>query len=685
MKKIISLLLVLSLVIAMSVPAFAGEDDSKGLKEAILAVRQVVEIPESYADFSYYTYESESEFGTGTIYNLSWYDDENYSSIFAVVDWNGNLITYEKFISNEEEGLAKYSRTQAAETARDFLTDAIPDYAGNMREINREDSQSYAYGHNFQYGYYFGEIPVHYITVSVRVDKYTGEVASYGGLSAGFEIPEFPDTAGVIGIEESKEAFLKEIGVSLSYYSNYDYENKTLTVFPAYHVSNDNMAIDAKTGKAVNLYFGGTRYAGGMDESANDMGGMGGYKNLSKEEIEAVEKLIELLSKDEAVKIIRDLSPINIKTSEVLSTSLREDTIDEGTYIWDISFEDAYGSIDARTGELLNLSCYGSADNGRRNLTEEAAKKVAEAFLEKVTPDKFAECEYYEKTDDYRIYNTNEDDIVYYSFDYKRQVNGINFINNGLSVTVNRKTGKVNYYNNNWYSKAEFPSLDNVISEKDIMMIMADEGGYCLAYQRTGETGDVMPVYDFKPVFKGVIYNPNTGERIDYNGEPYKTVIKPDYSDINGHWCESTILELMDNGYYLQGETFSPDADISQLGFFRYLYTPELRYYNDDELYQMLVSNKIINEEEKAPTKGLTRQEAAKFAVRYLGLGLAGEHPEIYGNLFKDKVESGYKGYASLCYGLNIMRGDERGRFNGAEVLTNAEAASVIFNILKLK
>ncbi|MFA7659911.1 MAG: S-layer homology domain-containing protein, partial [Anaerovoracaceae bacterium] len=145
------------------------------------------------------------------------------------------------------------------------------------------------------------------------------------------------------------------------------------------------------------------------------------------------------------------------------------------------------------------------------------------------------------------------------------------------------------------------------------------------------------------------------------------------------------VKELMENGYYLKSDSFKPDQTITQIEFFRYIFIPETRYYDDDGLYEMLENRGILKDGEGAPESQLTRQDAAKFLIRYLGLGLAGERPEIYLSKYKDQVETQYKGYAALCYGLGIMRGDDKGRFNGEKTMTKAEAASAIYNMMKIK
>ncbi|NLM07646.1 MAG: hypothetical protein GX215_01710, partial [Clostridiales Family XIII bacterium] len=60
MKKRICLALILCLIVSMAIPVYAGEEDGKGLEQAILAVKTIVEIPQDYKDFSYYTHDQET-------------------------------------------------------------------------------------------------------------------------------------------------------------------------------------------------------------------------------------------------------------------------------------------------------------------------------------------------------------------------------------------------------------------------------------------------------------------------------------------------------------------------------------------------------------------------------------------------------------------------------------------------
>lgn len=686
MKKILSLALVACLGITMAIPSYAGEGDGKGLEQAILSVKKVVAIPEEYKEFSYYTYEQETDWGSGTVWSLNWNREDNKSAIFASVDWKGNLLYLDYYQRSDESGLAKVNREQASNTAKVFMQKAVPILASNMREVDVENSLQDNYRHVFQYKYHNSNIPVSFINITIRVNKYTGAIESYSGLEAGFALPDLPSIEGSIGFDKAQAAFLENIGIKLTYQSYYAYKEKELSIFPAYRIANSSKVIDAHTGEVVDLSYEGIRY-GNTEEMAKDAAGMGGSapQNLTKEELDAIEKLGKLLSKDEAAAKVISHMPANQNQKDVQSASLRRDNIDVEKYIWQIYFEEFYGSVDARTGELLDYSDYDDGTEGKRDLTEEAAKKIAESFLQKVANEKFAMSVYVPDYNEYVIYTRGEEKPAAYSFRYNRLVNGVEFEDNGLSITVNRTSGNITHYSNTWYESATFPSVEKVMAESEMLTEIMGGFPFAMTYEKTGEDADVDLVYTFDQVARSAMFEPFSGKRISSNGKLFESVKRPDYEDIKGHWSEKIVKELMDNGYYLKSDSFKPNQTITQIDFFRYIFVPETRYYDDDELYEMLENRGILKNGEAAPESQLTRQDAAKFIIRYLGLGLAGERPEIYVSRFKDQVETQYKGYAALCYGLGIMCGDDKGRFNGKKTMTNAEAASAIYNMMKIK
>ena len=104
--------------------------------------------------------------------------------------------------------------------------------------------------------------------------------------------------------------------------------------------------------------------------------------------------------------------------------------------------------------------------------------------------------------------------------------------------------------------------------------------------------------------------------------------------------------------------------------------------YSDDELYNILIDRGIIKEEEKNTLGAVTNKDAAKFITRYLGYEKLATNSKIFNNQFKDSIDDEYLGYANICYGLDIIKGDSKGNFNGDKNMTNAEAAVYIYNLV---
>lgn len=687
MKKIISTLVAISLVLTSAIPAFAEETDSKDLEKAITQVKNVVTIPADYNNFQYNSSQYEENGKQISVWYLNWNKEDYSAGISASVENGGYLINFNTYSDQQKEGLGKTTREAGLKTATEFLAKARPDIAADLR-LMKDTSNANTDRHYYQYKLYKNDVMVYFTDVQVEIDKFTGQVIGFSCQGAGEDFSKVPSKEGVIGLAEAHKAYVDKINVILSYYSHFDYNKKTLTIFPAYSGTNTlGKVIDAKTGEAVDLYSDyinyGDRYAmGGM---AKTMDSAVAENELTKEELAAVEHVAGLISKEKAESILRDTAPGITSSMKALSASLSKNYIEPDKYLWEIGFDGAYGVVNAKTGEVTSFYVY-SADSSKGNagLSEARAKEKAEAFMKKAAPEKFAQSRFYESPV-YRLYRTGSDEnVTDYSFNYYRQVNGIDFIGNGFTVIVNKASGMITHYDCSWYDGVTFPAIDNVIPEEKAFDAVNTTGKMDLMYKKVKD-GEIALVYDFTFSVGNFLIDPASGSRLGWDGKPYKDSSLPEYTDVKGHWAEATIKKLLDNGYYLEGEKFNPNQKINQMSFLRYLYSPIQLYYDDEQFYKMLINDKIIKENEKAPAALLSRQDAAKFVVRFLGQGKAAEHPEIFINPFKDKVTDSYKGYAAICYGLKVMQGDKKGRFNGLNQVTNAEAATIIYNALQVK
>ncbi len=701
MKKILSMALAVCLLFSTaSVSAFAAGGSDKELEKAIQTVKKVVDIPKEYTEFDYSSGEFSQNGSKSTVWSLTWSDPDGNGSISASVDTTdvnhmdtdgrGNLLTYGRYQYDiDKEGLAKVSRSEAERTARAFLNSAMPDeaIAGGMRQVKESENKANSYNHIFDYMFYHQEIPASFLTVRIEVDKYTGMVTSFQGFPAGNKLPSYPSQDGVIGEAAAKASYLDKAGVTLAYHSNFDYKTKKLTVFPAYQIadrSRDTLAVDAKTGELKRFSFSAHMvYLDSGEGMAKASGNQARDEAmLTPEEQAAVDGVSGLISQERAADVIRKAAPGLSADSKYDSISFNKNSIDPDRYIWNVSFENAYGSVDAKTGELLSFYVYRDSAKSGKTVTEDAARKTAEAFARQIAPETFAKCKLEKQIK--AVDESTKDSAETFSFRFLRQENGIDFVDNGITITVN-SDGQVSQYDKTWYDSAEFPTVENAISADQAFDKLNEIGHFGLAYERTAVNDqEASLVYEFGDSLRTVLIDPLSGERLGDDGKAYPDSGLPEYTDLKGHWSENVVNQLLENGYYIQGTEFKPNQPITQLGFLKYLYSPGYSTVDQDNFYRMLERNGILKPGEKNPDQQLARQDAAKYLIRYMGLEKAAAHPEIFNVVFKDSVAQEYRGYAALCQGLGIMKGDKNNQFNGSKVMTNAEAASAIYQMLEI-
>lgn len=675
-KKIGAVLISLCVTMSLMTSAALGaEADSKSLEDAILNVKSIISISDDYSNFSYSSDEVDNGENKVNVWNLNWTsDDEKLGEISAEIDSYGNLISYNKFQDNESEsGLAKVSNEEAEASAEEFLKKVMPDYVKDMRLVEK-NSGRYKGGYRFTYQQYVNNIPVTFFKVRITISKETGEVQYYYGVKPGTHKLEYPKTDGIIDADNAKNKYVEGIQDDLSYYSVYDYKNKNIKTYPAY-VMYSNKAIDALTGNVIdvdnskpNIYNDKKEIL--TEDSANGSG-------LSKIEKKAVDNISGLISKEKARQILNENYDLLAKMDEG-NVSLYEDTINN-FYVWSFYFTGGSAEVNADTGEILGFNIQRNAsdnsDNDENNvITEEQARTKAEEFLKKTAESKFSQA---------KASDINSGKYVY-RFEYKRQANGKACNGNQLSVTVDKKTGNVMSYSSRWFDNADFIDIGNAISKSEAFDKFNESKNFGLNYVIT-EDNKIALAYGFYKEPISYRIDALSGKKIDYMGNEYNEYEEnriPEYQDIKGHYCERIVKNLIDNGYYIAGDKFNPDKNISQINFFRYMLSSEMNSYSDDDLYNFLINKGIISSEEKNPSKAVTNKEAAKFITRYLGYDKLAKHSEIFSNKFNDSIDDEYLGYASICYALGIIKGDSKGNFNENQDITNATAAEYIYNIL---
>lgn len=690
MKRCISsfLIFVLLLTTLLTNITYADNGFDKKLEQSIIKVKDIFDISDKYDKFDSEVGSYEKE----TYFYLNWTSSkENLGSIHITVDSEGNILNYDKYTPYEEpkSKIAKLSYEDGKDLALEFIKKADSklenqiQYKENTEPLNLN---------NTDYSYNFIRV-INGITypdnnISIYIDKYTGEVRNYyANWDRNIKIP---DKSGIIDEEKAKELFKENIGLKLTYRSNYD--GRETKYYLAYTVLDQNRGIDAKTGEIINIgYYG--RFDTGMG-SIEDNAVSKEHLDLTPMEKEKVDNLSGIISAEEAEKKARQVLDIddNFKITNSRFHSQRKNNED---YTWLLAFtkslEDEIEqhlevSIDAKTEELISFY-KDNIQNGKEKpkLNKKDSEKIARDFIEKVNPNKFKKIEYLPD-------NSRRDMESNYYFTYIRKKDDAYVQNDSISLNIDGITGEVVSYNMDWY-KGELPTFEDGISLDRAYEVLFNEIGMELKYVsimdwEREENKEVRLSYTIK-TNKPLIIGNKTGEILNYDGNPYKENRVIEYKDIEKSYAKEKIKTLAQYGVFFETEQFKPKDKIKQKDFL-YLLLKSLYPYDtidegsiEDKGYDRLVTAGIVKSDEKEPERIVTKEEGTKFIIRAMKYEKIAEINGIYRDIFKDqdKIDSKLKGYMSLGYGLKIIQGDD-GYIKPKYELRREDGANIIYNYL---
>ena len=699
--------------------AFAAYD--KELEKAINSAKAMFSIPKGYDNFTY----NISKQNDKTVFNLNWTDSKNMlGNVSVTLDSAGKLIgyySYKNLNGRDQKKLPSVSRSDARLAADNFIKKNNPaawakiKYQENNNPLNIAD-RSYFFNYiRLENGVLFPEN-----SIGVSIDVMTGEVQSYN--CNWYENSVFPETEGVIPLENAHQQFTDKLGLQLVFKLNFDEkEQKPYLVYTNVY---NNRFIDAKTGEIVSGegYYG---YYGGMGQEKMAMDSrMPSYsvqkpESLTPEEQQAVENAANIMDQNKAEETARKI--LNIEPAFKLNyVSLYSDWRNKDEYIWNMDFgrEEKVGgitrnygysvSVDAATGDIVSFyKGLPYDEDAVVKYTEDQSLKTAVNLIKSLKPDKFLEVERITwNVPDVRPMNGEKPRESYFNF--ARKVNGAYFPDNGFNVSVDNVTGTVISYNFSWYKKP-LPSTDKIISAGEADKLFFDKIGIQLQYisqdpslkdsriapiPNDREKWDIKLVYAIKPE-KPANIDAFTGVLLDYSGKPLITGNNAQYTDIEGNYAENQIKVLAEFGISLPGQLLEPNKNVFQREFLYLLYKAANPYNNlifpenskdDDNMYNYLIEAGIVKEDEKAPQSILSRQDAVKFIIRALNYDKVAEiNKGIYKLPFKDadKIKPGLYGYIAVAYGLNLINGSN-GYCNPGGSLTRADAFVMVYNFLNV-
>jgi len=696
MKKRVSAVLAIVMILTLiPIGSFAQQNFDKQLKEAITKSKELFNIGKEYDKFS----SDVSSYDGKTAFHLNWSDSKGkLGSINVSVTVDGEILSYSKYkpyYGENRPKLPKVSKDQGLKIAKDFIGKVSSDIAKNMEYVDRDEQLDiYSDSYNYFFTRTVNGIPYSENNINITVDNITGEVRDY--YTNWDKDIVFSEAKDVISNEKAQELYKEKIGLKLIYKTSYMETEPRL--YLTYASLRNDVGIDAKNGEVVQIGYYGPYYEG-MDMH---MGAKGeeNAEDLSPDEQKAVESVSGLISEEEAEKLGRKYLEID-KDYKLESANLYKNWKNKGEYKWYLGFVknvngvEKYSNvaINAKSKELISFYRWSDVNSNKEiKYNEKQALDIAKNFIDKTNPEKVNNIEFIEPISNSSRVEGDPQKIVYLNF--MRIEDGAYVLDDAIRVSVDLTEGKIIEYEIDWYN-GKLPSKDKVISIDEAYDILFDKIGMEVRYtvpsrydKIDNKKLEAILVYALKKDRPNDI-DANTGEILDYQGMPYVKREKISYKDIDKSYAKDKINILTQYGIGFPGDEFKPSEKLTQRDFLFLLAKANNSYLgsdilnNDEKLYSYLMNTGIVKDDEKAPKKIITKEEAIKYIIRALKYDKVADLNSIYKDLFKDTkdINPELKGYVSIAYGLKIVEGNN-GYLRPKAELKREDGANLIYNFL---
>ena len=713
MKRFVSLILCFTMfftVIGGNVFAMqlvnTDETNTEELSKIVLAVKSKINIPEELKEFDY-SYNGETSYSNAG-WRFTWRDKDYKNRITVNCDTDAHITYYDYYTSDRYVTQApQYLKEELKPKADEFIKQVAPEIVNNIVFKSATNS-----GRNYIYNYERIEngILMPENTVSVSVNYVSTKVDSIS-ISWIYDL-DIPNAEVKVTEENAKEKLGKKITMKLQYRNktekidpkDKDSKMKT-TAYLVYVPDTGYISVDAKTGEIYTTrdeWVSKDEYAANKEMlssgALNDM--VKQEASLTEQEIAEIDKLKDLISKEEAIKILTSNDKLLIKDNlKSVTANLRKSYGEEDKFYWEINLtpmvkgvDNARATIDAKTGTILsfyaNVNSYYDEDKEewkdiKVEYTSKQCKAVLESFIKENIPEYFKDTKLTKEDKGYILKYINEE-YVYggYSYKYNRVNEGIEYTYNNISGAVDGVTGKIYSFSYDWTDDIEFESPKNAMSENDAYQEYVSKEGFNLvyeinnihiydeSYQNSDEYYEYSKAYDleqevrlvYRPDISPNTISPFTGKQLTYDGKEYIKKEDFEYNDIVGNWAEREINLLADIGIGLEDINFDPNKNLTKSDL--------------EKIYEVLYSSLDTENEE------ITRMDLIKALVKNLGLEEVAKIQGIYtvDYIDADTIKVDELGYAALAKGFNLIK-DVNGNLKSGDKATRAD---LMYSIIKL-
>ncbi len=705
MKRLLSVLLSLCMVLSILPSVYAAEGDAEAMKTALLAVKNKIEIPHTYAQFEF----NSSTTNGALVWDFYW-TDSNGNGISVTADKIGRIVRYRHNRNNHVGNrFPNMTKAEAVEVAKQFLSETHPEIADKLA---LQSVNAYRYSNRYDICFVREEygISVSDQTLVVEVDYSTKECVA---ISSRIDYDtEIKAPGKLIGEDAVFSKWVEMADLTLEY----EISGENIGEL-RYTVKGDIRPIDAESGEIIPE---DVVWKEGVSEDSTTSGGGASNETfrdrLTPEEEEKNQELAGLISKEKADSVVRSYPMLALGKSDTLySARLYRDTSAYGEKngsrsYWSLEYsgpvtkgenpEHAYACVDAKTGVLLSFRAYRYSDKNTWKLSEKTALTNAKAML------KVAASDVKTKIDDGVRTDSAKDPIpAEYRFRFGRVEKSIPVSNNQITVSVSSASGKVTEYTRTWSENAVFEDPAKIISEDEAEDILKTHRAPLLAYYTQtvylydidSDSESVDWYYSGIPTEKKITLsylgpeNVRSIDAISKNVDEWGGV-KPElfetYSDIKGHFAEREIQILLDIGILPSGEKFEPNRQMTQMTLLQYILGIDGTVSLENEvqleaLYKSAIARGIISAQERNPSKPVTRTDAARMIVRFAGYETLAKNPSIFRADYRDAASIPQKdlGYVMIAKQLGIMSGNG-GYFHPNRIMTRGEAICMICKYL---
>jgi len=716
-KKVLSLLLAMSVLFSLALPARAQSADDR-LAAVTAKVKTVLDLDtENYTDF----YGDLMEDVLAPSWYLEWFSDDASLNISATEE--GKILSYNyrenSAVSYEQSFAPRFpagDQDSAKAAAEAFLSKVLT----KGESVVLEGRQVYLGQTSYRFS---GQILINGLpaglscSVAVRCednvitnfyrDDFNG--AMMGGI---------PSAAAKITPEQAKTALRGTLALRLEYVENGD-GAAILRYLPEY---GDDYYVDAQTGELVNLTELAQDLSKGENSSASNdtmasAPSAAPESSLTEAEKAGAEKLKGVLEKDALEKKARAISQLGLEKYTLSSVNYtvarEEDENGETPVTATLRFGRQVGgaawrrtlTVDARTGELIRVSssAWMADETVERSVDAQQAQEKAAAFLQSRCGDIFAKTELYRSSD-----ALTNDWNVSHSFTFAQKENGYFFPANSISVGVDATDGSISSYNCVFDDSVTFESPEGIVTMDAALDAWLDTYTVQLAYVHVPAAVDYsVPEYaPLKDIGITYLYKLVLGyglEREDYllgidaktgkAAAPDWAAVEPGvtYDDVAGHWAQKEIEKLAKYQVGFLGGKFRPRDALTQLDLIALLASTSGYLYDGsgedaaDYLYEFAYGMGLLKKEERADGAVMTRGETVRLILNAMGYGHVAQLEGIFRTGFTDdsSIPAEYYGYVALAQGLGIVSGDASGAFGAAAQTTRAQAAVMLCRLME--